>query len=285
MRNTILDQIYYSTVRVECGDGSVGTAYIVNTLHLLGEYGKIFLVSNNHVVKGKMGCHITFHRADSLENKEKIGVYRHKFKNLRWDKEWKSHPNPSIDLAILDLTPYLHELADLGIFLFYRSIPLADIPNYDEMSMIQAIEQVFFVGYPSGLIDKVNNLPIARKGHLATPLHENFGGEPLFLIDASVFGGSSGSPVFIINDGNGYTKTNGDITFGGTRFYLIGTIFEVHLQLTDRQNIDLGRVWKSQTILELIEFHFIPGIISSHNTFTATRFLTENPPLESNISS
>ncbi len=258
MRNTISDQLYYSTVRVECGDGSIGTAYIMS-VSLNESMGKFFLVSNKHVVENKSDCRINFHTADSIQNTNKTGTYTHKFRTLKWRDAWKFHPNPTIDLAIMDLTPYLHELHQRGIYIFFRAISIKNIPTETEINLIKAMEEITFVGYPVGLIDSVNNLPIARRGHLATVLHEDFDGKPEFMIDASVFGGSSGSPVCILNE-NGYTDTNNNTVLGGCRFYLIGTIFEQMYKTDDNQSIDIGKVLKSRTILECIEYNFISDL-------------------------
>ncbi len=258
MRNTVSDQLYYSTVRIECGDGTIGTAYIMSA-EINKSIGRFLLVSNRHIVENKSDCRIVFHKAKSINNQEKIGTYSHKFRTLKWRDAWKFHPDANIDLAILDITPYLREFEHRGVYIFFRAISVNHIPTESEINLIRAMEEITFVGYPAGLIDLVNNLPIARRGSLATPLHENFDGKPEFLIDASVFGGSSGSPVCILNE-NGYTDTNGNMFFGNIRFFLIGTIFQQISLGHDNQSIDIGKVLKSETILESIEYNLFPDI-------------------------
>jgi S1-C subfamily serine protease len=51
------------------------------------------------------------------------------------------------------------------------------------------------IGYPMGFYDAIHNLPIVRNGTLATPYGVPFAGKPLFLIDAELHPGTSGSPV------------------------------------------------------------------------------------------
>lgn len=58
------------------------------------------------------------------------------------------------------------------------------------------------IGYPNGLWDSQNNLPIIRRGITATSVKKDYNGKKEFLIDAAVFPGSSGSPVFIFNEGS-----------------------------------------------------------------------------------
>ena len=263
MRNSLSDMLYYSTVRIQNDKGLTGTGYFIATGSIYPGVGKVFLVSNNHVVKPDARYSITFHSGSSLNPKIKSGMFIHHFKYLKWKNDWKSHPNPDIDIAIMDFTPYIQHFSFLNKFVFFKAIPLDSIPNQEEIDIIKSIEDIIFVGYPNGLIDRANNLPIARKGSLATPLHENFDNLPLFLIDASVFGGSSGSPVCILNDGGSYTLTTGNTVFG-SRFFLIGILFKTHKQGHDQQNIDLGIAWKAHCILETLEHHFLPNIISLH---------------------
>ena len=57
-------------------------------------------------------------------------------------------------------------------------------------------EEIVFIGYPSGLRDEHNSTPLIRRGITASPIWNDFGNDPIFLIDAGVYPGSSGSPVF-----------------------------------------------------------------------------------------
>ena len=62
---------------------------------------------------------------------------------------------------------------------------------------------VIFVGYPTGFYDVVNNLPLLRRGVIASVPDVDFNGKGEIVIDAQIFPGSSGSPVFVAQ-GNGY---------------------------------------------------------------------------------
>lgn len=78
------------------------------------------------------------------------------------------------------------------------------------------------IGYPNGLWDDINNLPIVRSGLTATPIKYDYRGRKEFLIDSACFPGSSGSPVFIYNEGSFSTSTG--ITLG-SRFFLAGIMY------------------------------------------------------------
>lgn len=73
---------------------------------------------------------------------------------------------------------------------------------------------VTFIGYPNGLYEFTSLLPIVRQGYAATAMHIDHGGKPTFLIDAFVFPGSSGSPVFLVPRPSAPDKF-GNIIIGG----------------------------------------------------------------------
>ncbi len=75
------------------------------------------------------------------------------------------------------------------------------LPTEETIKIIDAFEESMFIGYSSGLWDDVNLIPITSKGITATPILINFQGKNEFLIDASAFPGSSGSPVFLYKTG------------------------------------------------------------------------------------
>ena len=80
------------------------------------------------------------------------------------------------------------------------------------------------VGYPNGHSDQINNRPIVRRGITATSLQEDFNGQKVFLADIAVFGGSSGSPIFIFNPYGGFERhPDGSETFSlGPRLHFVG---------------------------------------------------------------
>jgi len=76
------------------------------------------------------------------------------------------------------------------------------------------------IGYPYGLRDKTNDLPIVRKGITATPPYLNYNSQQEFLCDIPVYPGSSGSPILIFNQGS-YSSRNGSL-YLNTRLLLLG---------------------------------------------------------------
>ena len=90
----------------------------------------------------------------------------------------------------------MNELESSGRPVFFRFITSDLVPDQSTIDELAAVEEITFIGYPSGLYDEHNVTPLVRRGITATPAWNDFQGEPTFLIDAGVFPGSSGSPVF-----------------------------------------------------------------------------------------
>ena len=97
---------------------------------------------------------------------------------------------------------------------YSKNIKIIPIENFDEVflmkgtkfsippnpNQLNALEDIIFVGYPEGIIDQLNIVPLFRKGSTATPYFLDFESLPVFLIDATALPGSSGSPVFLVDN-------------------------------------------------------------------------------------
>ena len=156
------------------------------------------------------------------------------------------------DLAIFPIGPILNQLTQNKINIFFRSIDPSLIPDEDTINNLSAVEEITFIGYPSGIYDRKNNTPIVRKGITATPLWNDFNGKQIFLIDAGVYPGSSGSPVLIINTGS-YSH-GGGITIG-SRIYFLGVISKTMQRSEESSNVylGLGEVIKSSVLKEFVD--------------------------------
>lgn len=215
----IIHQLLFSTLRIEVQSpiNSVGTAFIV--CYRKGETDYLFLVTNRHVIRNADNTKFFFTQADKnipLIGKS-IDITFSKF-----EKMWFCNPNNE-DIAVMPFYPLIQEIEKkTNKTIYFKAIPLTFIPSKEQEDKLTALEEIIFVGYPNALFDNKNLLPIIRKGITATPLFIDYEGEPRFLIDASVFPGSSGSPVFIYNFGS-YTTAEGTTTIG-SRVYFIGIV-------------------------------------------------------------
>ena len=136
------------------------------------------------------------------------------------------------------------------------------------MAGLTALEDVVMVGYPTGIWDRVNNMPIIRRGITATHPNLPYNGREEFMIDAACFPGSSGSPVVLFNE-TGYIDRNLRRYVPEPRVYLLGVLYagpqftatgEIKVVDVPTQKrpvafsdipINLGLVIKSRRILEL----------------------------------
>src|SRR5690606_32118899 len=96
------------------------------------------------------------------------------------------------------------------------------IMSDEELDQLTALEDIIMIGYPNGIWDSVNNLPIMRRGITATHPKMDFNGKPEFMIDAACFPGSSGSPIILLNEGSYRTQ---DSIVMGSRVKLLGVLY------------------------------------------------------------
>lgn len=264
---SLAENLYFTTVRIDTVDqngatGS-GTGFLFNHKH--GDQEWPFIVTNKHVVSDSVKGGVTFIRGSG--NKPKLGEsFRVDFDDF--PSHWYGHPDSETDISVIPLAPLVNFMKNQGVEVFYRTIGTENIPTPEQEEELDALEEVVFVGYPNGIWDSKNCTPILRKGTTATPIAVDYEGGKKFLIDASVFGGSSGSPVFIYQSGT-YATKNGPAKVG-TKFFFIGVIAAVYFKTSandvvslpvptrtrdvaiDREMIDLGIVFKASTVIEAI---------------------------------
>lgn len=255
-------QLLYTAVRVETTlqDGSKGTGTSFVFHDQASPPGQqLFLVSNKHVIEGAQTAHFFFTPKDA-KGEPMLGKPFF-IRNDIFSMQWHGHPDENIDVAVMPLSWQLDVFAKNGQAAYLRPISLDDVAGPSVLENLDVTASVLFVGFPNGMFDEVHYLPIVRRGSVATSPELDFNGEPIFLIDASVFPGSSGSPVFTVGDG----------LVGGTpALKLLGIISAVYTQATDGriswqpapvnqipvptidQMIDLGVVYKARCIREAI---------------------------------
>ncbi len=126
-----------------------------------------------------------------------------------------------------------------------------DLGLKDVDVLITPSEPVSIVGFPHGR-SSAGKLAIWKTGHVATDLEIDFEQKPVFLIDATTKPGMSGSPVLARRPGSRPTSIG--LTIGGgtvTRFLGIYS-GRVSDQPADKDNWNLGMVWKVSAIEDLL---------------------------------
>ncbi|MBM4180277.1 MAG: trypsin-like peptidase domain-containing protein [Betaproteobacteria bacterium] len=262
--NSLTKKLLFNTIRVdtvlEDGSEGSGTAFVVSHAHPRGTH--TFIVTNRHLVDGVRRGGLVF---TQKQNGQPAFGQRFQLNIEDFPQAWFMHPNPEVDLAIIPMRPLEQAARDQGVELYYQPIDSRLAPDAATLRALDALEEVLFVGYPSGVWDQVNLMPILRRGTTATPMALDFEGRAEFLIDAAVYPGSSGSPVFVYQPDPLRPSQS-----AGRKFLFAGVVAAVffreeanHLvsvpvpanntsMVMGSEMIDLGLVIKSQAVLDVI---------------------------------
>lgn len=263
--NSITKKLLFNTVRVdtvlEDGSEGSGTAFVVSHTHPRGT--ATFIVTNRHLVDGVRRGGLVF---TQKRNGQPVFGQRFQLNIEDFPHAWFMHPDPEVDLAIIPMRPLEQAARDQGVELYYHAIDSRLAPDAATLRALDALEEVLFVGYPSGVWDQANLMPILRRGTTATPMALDFEGRKEFLIDAAVYPGSSGSPVFVYQPDAMRPNQGG----GNKKFLFAGVVAAVffreeanhlvpapvpannHGMVMGSEMIDLGLIIKAEAVLEVI---------------------------------
>lgn len=253
-------QVLFSTVRIDnaktSGGKSRGTGFL---LHAITDDGRHYpaLVTNKHVVANARQLTARFINKKPDADEPDLG------KESELDVPPNvviGHPDGRVDVAVIPLGPMWEAIER---YCFTRPLSTSLLATDMKGLYVDAIEEITFVGYPNGRGDPKHFTPIVRRGITATPIELDMGGDPAFLIDGSVFGGSSGSPVFLFNEG--MFRCAGGFELG-TRYALVGIVAKSMIRNTQlpievastphvkiAQELNLGVAFNARAIRETLE--------------------------------
>ncbi|MBI4328485.1 MAG: trypsin-like peptidase domain-containing protein [Chloroflexi bacterium] len=241
------DQVFLTTVRLEVpnssGNVTVGTGFFLEMPSPRPGRHVLLLISAKHVLNNPLQIvHMLLNKRGISKDHVELGKpinYLAQYKEAYFE-----HPSLDIDLACVNVSNVLSRQD-----IMFKNLQREMFADFTE-SWLMAGRQVLLVGYPENRYDEANNLPILRTGTIASLPKVDFDGKPQFLIDAQVFPGSSGSPVFMNN---------------GTEWRFLGTVVSTMIrnQRVDfadvaagpvtQQILGLGLVYKAPTIVELAQ--------------------------------
>lgn len=242
---SISEQLCYITTRIETYDSNnnlyTGTGFFFQIPIKNNDFVPV-IITNKHVVNDMVRCVIHFNISNE-ENEPIDGSFYtvtiNTFKNY-----WISHPDNNIDLVAIPIMPCIQEAIKKHTKLFYISFRDNDIATDDYLKQLDATEHIAMIGYPNGLWDSINNLPIIRQGSTATHPGKKYNGKDEFVIDAACFPGSSGSPIVLYNQGSYSDKKGGvylssrlkllGILWGGPQYSATGDIVVVPVPIANK---------------------------------------------------
>lgn len=225
---TLVQHLDRCTVRLECDSGAVGTGFFFAAgtdggPPTEGKPFAPFVITNKHVIDGATSIKFV------LSAKDPTGQVRHvPFQLPTSALDITTHPS-GIDLASLRIASAMTTLEEQSLLPEMTWLDASVIPSPAAFAELPPLSDVVLVGYPTGLWDHTNNRPIFRRGITATTPHVRWQGRDEFLVDAAVYGGSGGSPVFVYNEGS--FPTPGGIVLG-SRLLLIGVNRAVYVHDT-----------------------------------------------------
>ncbi|MCD2513258.1 trypsin-like peptidase domain-containing protein [Comamonas endophytica] len=286
-----------STVRIETPEtGATGTGFFYR-IHFGNNIAKQYIATNRHVVKGATFIDYVLTTASDVSQTSDSGAFVDETHHLLRTSLGKyvdfsvpismdiliphPDPDPDVDLVLIDVT------IPIGIYLASRKLRIASLdrswlPKKGDRAL-RSIEPLKIIGYPIGMWDEHNNMPIARSGSTATHPLASFNGDRNFLVDGAVFAGSSGSPVFGYESPM-YLIPNGGFT-PGTKAVLLGILWGVmeadtlgemvidQIPAAKRRSpqlktsLHLGVALHADRLLEIEEF-ISPGVTSESGTNT-----------------
>lgn len=242
--NDIGTQLLYTTVPIYAHNSdkslSTGTGFLFSVRESETESIPL-LITNYHVLKDAMLGFVELYIGEK-------GFPTDKTIRVQFDKSIiDGNKLGKLDLIAVPLAGTFNDFQNRNIEIFFRTVDQNMVPTKEQEDKLSAIENITFIGYPSGLYDEKNKISIIRQGITATPIWNDFKGEEVFLIDAGVFPGSSGSPVFIYNQGT-YPVKDGIAL--GSRLIFVGVLSKTMLRdnATGKAYLNLGEVINSRAM-------------------------------------
>lgn len=257
---TLSEKIMFNTVRLECLNGDSGTGFLFN--FSFGEKMVPVLITNKHVIHNNQNETMRF--LLHLDNGD--GSTTENFL-VTFTNPWFFHPTQDLCFTFVNpLFNLVKEKSGKAVF----ALPITEnlIYSQEQLETLSMLERVVMVGYPIGLFDAKHNFPIFRQGFTAAHPAYDFNNAGIGLVDMACFPGSSGSPVFILDEGTVSDPKKNIVSLGSRIIFLgvlsSGPVFKasglvenenIPMQLVQRSVVDemtnLGYYIKS---FELLEF-------------------------------
>jgi len=225
-----------------------------------------YMITNGHNVTGvnpetkqRLSSHIGF--PDVISSKAKgVGndgnYYFHPelfsvslYKNNDTSKPlWFIHPKYGYDVDVVAIP--LVNVEDVPNHI--KMFPINKF-HFDNDVFVEVSDDAFILGYPYE-IKSGRELPVWKKGSIATEPSIGIDNLPKMLIDTATRPGMSGSPVIFKRSGlikkEPFTQLTGDDIIGTVQGFL--GIYSGRIHAKDKFEAQLGIVWRAEVIEEIL---------------------------------
>lgn len=116
---------------------------------------------------------------------------------------------------------------------------------------VEVTEELFIPGYPHNVQDYYTQ-PVWKRATIASSVRDGWNREPKFLIDSASKSGMSGAPVLYYNP-NGQVKILGSTYQFDQDVAILAGIYVGRIALDGDQDPQIGTVWKTSVIKEIID--------------------------------
>lgn len=153
---------------------------------------RVYLITNKHVIQTQNIIILRF----NPQTDQAATDFREGLNDQDGNPTWTSHPDPNVDVAVLNINTEVLDQQGLIYNFFTSDEHCMNIQNMQENGITEG-DFLFTLGFPMGLVSKDRKNVILRQGVIARirDLFEKRNKD--FIIDASVFPGNSGGPVIL----------------------------------------------------------------------------------------
>ena len=153
----------------------------------------VFLVTNRHVIEDTTDLVVRFNVPSGTASK----TFRFAMLAPNQVTHWVTHPDSTIDVAVLIIDAFLPKIESSGIQISFLCEGV-HTTTLDEMRNSEFSEgnEVFVLGFPLGMAGSTHNYVILRQGTVARIRDWYSDDASSFLLDSFIFPGNSGGPVF-----------------------------------------------------------------------------------------
>jgi len=228
---------------------------------------KLWIVTNRHILLQKTDekeitpNNLTFHIRKIVKQSIVWEPVTLDANELR--KRARLHPNPEVDVAMIRIEDLFVDRIKTGSkYMQWSGITEEDLPGKNNISA-EVADDVIVIGYPKGFYDEKNVFPIVKSGIIATRWGMGFNGRPVFLIDAKLFPGSSGSIVitkpvdFTVVDGKAMYAKEKQFAFlgvySGEPFIEQDPIDFDDMTIIRKDTFNVGVVWYGQLVVDIVK--------------------------------